>query len=153
MLNNKKMFILHWPELNVQVRVCPIHHNQDLFDWFYANLPTRCVQTVTVVAGLQMYFQNIPMNKVPCNWIQEEMKSEFMHEYPVGTFMFFMTAGNVAGATCKAGWQTEPMNYPTWAKVIDEDISLLTESGWRIWESSLMKKDTFHAEFFAGERK
>ena len=146
-MTENKMFLMRWPELDTQVRVKPIHHNQELFNWFVENLPTRCVQTVTVVAGLQMYLQNIPMNKVPCDWIQEDVATEFMHVYPVGTFMFFMTAGNVANATCKAGWQTEPMNYPTWAEVIEEDKKLLTEAAWKIWESSLMEKQTFHAEF------
>lgn len=140
-------FIMRWPEINRQVRVAPIHHNQELFDWFCQNLPTRCVQTVTVVAGLQLYMQNVPMPKVPCNWIQEERPLEDIGEYPEGRFMFFMTAGNVANFTCKVDWVTEDLPYPTWAEVVPEDLHIIKEVGWEIWESLLMKKKTYHVEF------
>ena len=56
-------FIIRWPELNKQVRVGPIEHNRKLYDWFLENLPARCIQTTTVVAGLSVNMQFIRMNK------------------------------------------------------------------------------------------
>lgn len=144
-------FYMYWPEFNKKVCVAPIHHNRELFDWFMQNLPTKCVQTVTVCAGLQMYMQNVPMPKVACNWIQENQPMELMSEYPVGRCMFFMTAGHVANFTVKAGYATEPMPYPTWAEVVDEDKELFVEIANEIWESILQDKKTFHVEFSAVE--
>ena len=69
-------YIMRWPELDREVHVAPIEHNRELFDWFLSNLPTRCVQTVTVVAGLSLYMQNIPMKQHACSWIQENAKLE-----------------------------------------------------------------------------
>ena len=63
--------------------------------------------------------------------------------------MFFMTAGNVAGMNIKVGAQTEHMDYPTFARVIDEDIPVLLEMGRRIWEDQLMNKKVFHADITA----
>ena len=42
-------FIMRWSELGKQVRVEPIGHNQEILSWFLKNLPTSCLQTVTVV--------------------------------------------------------------------------------------------------------
>ncbi|NCB31523.1 MAG: hypothetical protein EOM66_08970 [Clostridia bacterium] len=150
-LMNTSAFIMRWPELGKQVRCEPIHHNRELFDWFLSNLPTKCVQTVTVVAGLQLYMQNVNMPKVACNWIQEDKPLEEMANYPVGRFMFFMTAGHVANFTCKAGYATEPMAYPTWAEVVDADKETFVATANEIWESLLMEKKTYHVEFFAAE--
>ncbi|RHR06658.1 hypothetical protein DWX58_11880 [Pseudoflavonifractor sp. AF19-9AC] len=148
---SKSEFIMRWPEFDKQVRCRPIHHNRELFDWFMSNLPTKCVQTVTVVAGLQLYMQNVKMPKVECNWIQENQPLEYMADYPVGRFMFFMTAGYVANFTVKAGYATEPMPYPTWAEVADEDKETFVTVANAIWESLLMDKKTYHVEFFAAE--
>lgn len=148
---NKSQFIMRWPEFDKQVRCEPIHHNRELFDWFMSNLPTKCVQTLTVVAGLQLYMQNVKMPNVECNWIQENQPLELMAEYPVGRFMFFMTAGHVANFTVKAGYATEPMPYPTWAEVVEEDKETFVAVANEIWESLLMDKKTYHVEFFAAE--
>ena len=148
---SKSEFIMRWPEFDKQVRCRPIHHNRELFDWFMSNLPTKCVQTVTVVAGLKLYMQNVKMPKVECNWIQENQPLEYMADYPVGRFMFFMTAGYVANFTVKAGYATEPMPYPTWAEVADEDKETFVTVANAIWESLLMDKKTYHVEFFAAE--
>ena len=72
---------------------------------------------------------------------------ELMSEYPVGRCMFFMTAGHVANFTIKAGYATEPMPYPTWAEVVEEDKELFVEVANQIWESVLQDKKTFHVEF------
>ncbi len=150
-MEKEKQFVIRWPELNAQVRARAIHHNQHLFDWFVANLPTRSVLNTSVVAGLQLNFQNLPITKVPCDWIQEDCPREFMDEYPAGTFMFFMTAGNVAGMNIKVGAQTEHMDYPTFARVIDEDMETLNEVAWKVWEDVLMGKKTYHADILAAE--
>ena len=147
----QKRFLMRWPELGKEVRVEPIHHNQELFDWFLENLPTKCVQTLTVVAGLGLYMQNVPMPNVPCNWIQENQPMEDISQYPSGRFMFFMTAGNVSNMVCKVSFFTEPLPYPTWAEVIEEDKQILNEVGWEIWESLLMEKKTYHVEFLRVE--
>lgn len=148
---SKPAFYMRWPEFDTQVRCIPIHHNRELFDWFMQNLPTKCVQTVTVCAGLQLYMQNVKMEKVECDWIQENQPQELMSEYPVGRFMFFMTAGHVANFTIKAGYATEPMPYPTWADVAKEDMDTFVTVANEIWESILQDKKTFHVEFFAAE--
>ena len=33
-------FIMRWKQLNKQVRVASVEHNQEIFDWFIKNLPT-----------------------------------------------------------------------------------------------------------------
>ena len=141
-----KMILIRCEEMDLQIRAKALDHNKKVFDWFCANFPTRYVLSATVVAGLQVYFQKVPMLNTECNWIQEDCLLEYMHEYPVGTFMAFMCAGNVANMTIKAGEQTEPMCYPTFARVIDEDIPVLLEMGRRIWEDQLMNKKVFHAD-------
>ena len=139
--------IMRWPELGKQVRVAPIHHNQQVFDWFEKNLPTRCLQTVTVVAGLSLFMLNLPMDKVACDWIQEELPLEDIVEMPKGRFTFFMTTGSVANLSCKFDLVTEPMKYVTWAEVVDEDKALLNEVGHTLWENTMMEKLPVHVEF------
>ena len=56
-------FIMRWKQLDKQVRVASVEHNQEIFDWFIKNLPTSCLQTVTVVAGESLFMLNVPMNK------------------------------------------------------------------------------------------
>ena len=144
-------FIIRWPELNKQVRVGPIEHNRKLYDWFLENLPARCIQTTTVVAGLSVNMQFIRMNKTACDWIQEDMKLEYIHEWPCGRGFMFMTAGNVAHLCFKVDWVTEPLAYPTFCEVIEEDKPILKEVGWFFWEHLLMEKETFHVEFIREE--
>ena len=143
----QKQLIMRWPGLGKQVRVGPIHHNQELFDWFCENLPTRCLQTVTVVAGMSLFMLNLPMDKVKCNWIQEELPLEDITQMPKGRFTFFMTTGNVANLSCKFGYVTEPMSYVTWAEVIDEDKPILLEVGETIWQNTVGEKEPIHVEF------
>lgn len=144
-------YIMRWPELDREVHVAPIEHNRELFDWFLSNLPTRCVQTVTVVAGLSLYMQNIPMKQHACNWIQENAKLERIDKYNTGRMMFFMTAGHTANICCAADWITEPLYYPTWCEVIDEDKPIVREVAWTIWNSLLQDKKTYHVEFLPWE--
>lgn len=143
--------IMRWPELGKEVGIGPIGHNQQVFDWFEANLPTRCLQTVTVVAGLSLFMLNLPMNRVKCNWIQETLPLEDIVQMPKGRFTFFMTTGNVANLSCKFGDVTEPMKYVTWAEVIDEDKAALVEVGNLLWENTISAKKPVHVEFVTRE--
>ena len=143
-------FIMRWPELGKQVRVGPVEHNQPIFDWFMTNLPTRCVQTETVVAGQSLFMLNLPMSK-ECNWIQEESPLEDIVQMNKGRFPFFMTTGNVANLSCKFDYVTEPMEYVTWAEVIPEDKELLLEVGQQLWENLMNEKKIVHVEFVAEE--
>ena len=145
-MSNAKL-IMRWPELGKEVRVAPIEMNQEIYDWFLANCPTKCVQTTTVVAGMSLFMLNIPMEKVKCNWIQEEMPLEDIVQMNVGRFTFFMTTGNVANCSCKFGRVTEPMSYVTWAEVIEEDKELLQEVGNQLWENLMSEKKPIHVEF------
>lgn len=144
--NSSKEFIMRWPELNRQVRVREIEHNQNIFEWFLKNLPTRCVQTVTVVAGLSLFMLNLPM-KEECDWIQENQPLEDIVEMNTGRFTFFMTTGNVANLSCKFDLVTEPMKYVTWAEVVDEDKELLNEVGHTLWNNLMGEKKIVHVEF------
>ena len=143
-------FIMRWPELGKQVRVGPVEHNQAIFDWFMTNLPTRCVQTETVVAGQSLFMLNLPMSK-ECNWIQEESPLEDIVQMNKGRFTFFMTTGNVANLSCKFDYVSEPMEYVTWAEVIPEDKELLLEVGQQLWENLMNEKKIVHVEFVAEE--
>lgn len=140
-------FIMRWSELGKQVRVEPIHHNQEIFAWFLKNLPTSCLQTVTVVAGKSLFMLNLPMDKEPCSWIQEESPLEDIVEMPKGRFTFFMTTGNVANLSCKFDYVTEPMSYVTWAEVIEADKPILYEVGAQLWENTMSEKKPIFVEF------
>jgi hypothetical protein len=59
-----------------------------------------------------------------------------------------MTTGKVANLSCKCGEVTEPMSYPTWAQVVEEDLPVLEEVGERIWSIFMgNEKEIVHAEF------
>jgi hypothetical protein len=140
-------FLMRWPELDKQVRVEPINHNQKLFDWFVENLPTSCLQTHTVVAGYSLFMLNLPMKKT-FSWRQEDLPIEDIKLMPKGRFTFFMTVGKVANLSCKWGEVTEPMSYITWAEVVDEDKPILFEVGKKIWEIAMSStKEIVHVEF------
>lgn len=139
--------IMRWPELKKQVRLASIHHNQEVFEWFGSNLPTRCLQTCTVVAGLSLFMLNLPMEKEKCNWLQEELPLENIVEMPIGRLTFFMTTGSVANLSCKFSDVTEAMSYVTWAEVVEEDKATLQEVGATIWENTLSEKMPIHVEF------
>lgn len=146
----KKRFIMRWPALSKQVRVGSIEHNEEIFDWFLDNLPTKCLQTCTVVAGMSLFMLNLPMS-VTCNWIQEETPLEDIVQMNQGRFTFFMTTGNVANLSCKFGYVTEPMSYVTWSEVIPEDKETLVEVGEQIWTNTLMDKVPVTVEFVVEE--
>lgn len=150
-LMSKSRFIMRWPELGKEVRVESIDHNQQIFNWFLSNLPTKCLQTITVVAGLSLFMLNLPMNKERCNWIQEDSPLEDIVQMPKGRFTFFMTSGNVANLSCKFDRVTEPMSYVTWAEVIEEDKNILEEVGNQIWENTMMEKKPIYVEFVGME--
>lgn len=149
-MSEKLGFVMRWPELDKQVRVEPIDHNQDIFDWFISNLPMQCLQVVTVVAGLSLFMLNLPM-RVQCGWVQEDSPSEDIVEMPEGRFTFFMTTGNVANLSCKFDEVTEPMSYVTWAEVIEEDKAVLKEVGTQLWENLMSTKDIINVEFTRAE--
>ena len=145
------LFIMRWPELKMQVRVGPVEHNQQLFDWFLENLPTNCLQTTTVVAGFSLFMLNLPMKK-KFPYRQEELPLEDIVKMNKGRFTFFMTVAKVANLSCKWGEVTEPMSYVTWAEVIDEDKPILFEAGQKIWDIAMgSKKEIVHVEFVAAE--
>ncbi len=146
----KKQFIMRWSALNKQVRVESIDHNQEIFDWFLTNLPTSCLQTVTVVAGKSLFMLNLPMSQ-ECNWIQENCPLEDVVEMPEGRMTFFMTTGNVANLSCKFDQMTEPMSYVTWAEVVEEDKPILREVGNRVWENTMSDKMPIYVEFLGVE--
>lgn len=139
-------FIMRWPELGKQVKVGPVDHNQEVFSWFLSNLPTKCLQTETVVAGQSLFMLNLPMSK-QCTWIQEDLPLEDIVEMPKGRFTFFMTTGNVANLSVKFGYVTEPMSYVTWAEVVDEDKETLMAVGQQLWENLMLDKKIVHVEF------
>ncbi len=143
-------FIMRWPELGKQVRVHSIEYNKNIYDWFMTNLPTRCVQTETVVAGQSLFMLNLPMTQ-ECNWIQEDSPLEDIVKMNKGRFTFFMTTGNVANLSCKYNYVTEPMSYVTWAEVIDEDKELLLEVGQELWDNLMCEKKLVHVEFVKEE--
>lgn len=146
----KKQFVMKWSALNKQVRVESIDHNQKIFDWFLKNLPTACLQTVTVVAGKSLFMLNLPMSQ-ECDWIQEECPLEDVVEMPEGRMTFFMTTGNVANLSCKFDRMTEPMSYVTWAEVVEEDKPILREVGNQVWENTMGGKTPIYVEFLGVE--
>ena len=146
-----KQFIMRWKQLGKQVRVAAVDHNQDIFNWFMENLPTSCLQTVTVVAGQSLFMLNVPMLKKSCTWIQENCELENVVEMPIGRLTFFMTTGNVADISCKYGEMTEPMSYVTWAEVIDEDKPVLQAVGEQLWNNTMSEKTPITVEFICEE--
>jgi len=147
----ESQFIMRFPELQKELRVGPIEHNQAVFRWFVDNLPTRALAGHTVVAGFSLFVINIPVRN-PFPWKESDLVIEDISKMPIGRCTFFMTAGKVANVSCKCGEVTEPMSYITWADVVEEDKPALYEVGRAIWKIFMgNKKDIVHIEFVKAE--
>ncbi len=144
----EKIFKMEWPELGKNVRVKPISHNIEVYDWFLSNLPTECLQTVTVVAGYSLFMLNLPL-KQSFPWKQKELICENIVDMPKGRFTFFNTVGKTANLSCKFGLVTEPMSYVTWAEVVEEDKKILVEVGEKLWSIAMgVNKEIVTVKFY-----
>lgn len=146
MLDN--VFIMRWPELEKQIRLGPIEHNQEVFEWFCDNLPTSCIQTHTVVAGYCLTCMSLPV-KNPFMYNFKDLKQENLVDLRKGRMLLNMTIGNVINFGVKYAEMTEPMFYPTFAEVIEEDKDTMVEVGNFVWENILREKKIIHVEFCA----
>jgi hypothetical protein len=140
-------FIMRWPELGKQVRVRPIGHNQEVFDWFVENLPIRALQGHTVVAGYALFALNVAFKKA-FPWREKDLAKDNVSTMPTGRFTFFMTVGKVGNISVKWGEMTEPLSYVSWAEVVEEDQAILAEVGKTVWDIFMgLKKPIVHVEF------
>jgi len=143
---NNTYFIMKWPEINKQIRLVPIEHNQKVFKWFCDNLPTSGIQTHTLVAGYCLSCMSLPVRN-PFKMKFSELIQENLVDLKVGRMIFNMTIGNVINYGLKWGTMTEPMFYPTWAEVVDEDKVTMQEVGKIVWNNILYEKKIIHVEF------
>jgi hypothetical protein len=148
---SRPLFIMRWPELGKQVRLQPIEHNQEVFDWMLGNSPLRALQGHALVSGRALASLNVGLPK-PFPWREKDLAKDNMATMPVGRLMLFMPAGKVVSIYSKWGEVTEPMYYGGWAQVIDEDKNTLSEVGEKIWSIFMSnKKDIVHVEFVKAE--
>ncbi|MCZ7665620.1 MAG: hypothetical protein M5U22_23010 [Thermoleophilia bacterium] len=127
-------FTCSWPELDITVRLEPLGDNKELFDWFVGNLPTSAVQSHAVVSGELTYVLNLPL-KNPLTLQYEDFVKHDLMESDVGYAWTFATFGNVGSLMLKYGHMTEPMAYPGFARVVEEDLPLLRQAGEEIWDA------------------
>ncbi len=142
----EEMFLMKWPELGKQVRLRKIEHNTEVFDWFMDNLPTSGIQSHTVVAGYALTCMSLPVKK-PFTYRFADLKQENLVPLKKGRFILNMTIGNVINYAVKWGEMTEPMAYPSWAEVVDEDMDTLIEVGKIIWHNIVNEKKIIHVEY------
>jgi hypothetical protein len=140
-------FVMRWPELDKEVRVKPIEHNREVFDWFVENLPIKALQGHTVVSGYGLFSQNLGFLKL-FPWRENDLAKDDLSMMPDGRMAFFMTAGRAGSLIVKWGEMTEPLSYVTWAEVIEEDKKTLAEVGKKMWRISMgIPKPLVHVEF------
>lgn len=143
---HNKSFIMKWPELEKQIKLIPIEHNREIFEWFLTNLPTAGIQTHTVVAGYCLTSMSLPV-KNPFNLKFSELIKENLVDLKIGRMLLNMTIGNVINYGLKWSIMTEPMFYPTWAEVVEEDLETMKEVGKIVWNNILHEKKIIHVEF------
>ena len=140
-------FYLNWPELDKRVRVGPLRHNAQVFEWFTTNLPTKSLQTHTVVAGYCLTSMSVPVTH-PFPWRLETLVQEDLTELAVGRALLNMTVGRVVNLGFKWEAMTETMSYASWSEVLEEDIPVLQEVGRAVWANMLSReKRLIHLEF------
>lgn len=127
-------FTCSWPELEITVRLEPLSGNRNLFDWFVDNLPTSAVQSHAVVSGQLTYVLNLPL-KNPSTIAYEDLAKHDLMDSDLGYAWAFATFGNVGSLMLKYGEITEPMSYPAFARVVEEDLPLLKRAGEDIWDA------------------
>ena len=140
--------VMSWPELSKQIRLLPIEHNQEVFEWFRDNLPTSCIQTHTVVAGYCLSCMSLPVRN-PFTIKFSDLKQENLVDLKKGRMILNMTIGTVINFGLKWEQMTEPMCYPSFAEVIEEDKDIMREVGGIVWNNILFDKKIIHVEFSA----
>jgi len=140
-------FRIRWEVLNREVRCRRIEHNQLICDWFIRQLPIRSLQGHTMAAGEALLLVSVPLNS-PVNWKPRTEVQEEIRRQKEGRITLFMANGTSAGLVIKYGRITEDMSYPTFAEVVDEDLSVLKEVGEAQWQALLGTKQIIIAEFF-----
>ncbi len=144
-----KTFDWRLVHFDTTLRVGPAPHNQELFDWFVENLPIQTFTGQTVVGGFSFFHLSVPL-KIPAPWKSDkDLVQEDISEMPVGRLNFFLTAGLTAGMALKWGFFNEPMAYPTWAQVVEDDIPALEEVGKKAWDNMMTRKDVMLVEMTA----
>jgi hypothetical protein len=127
-------FTCSWPELGIKLHLEPLSENRALFDWFVDNLPTSAVQSHAVVSGKLTYVLNLPF-KNPQLLEYESLAKHDLMDSDEGYAWAFATFGNVGSLMLKYGDISEPMSYPAFAKVREEDLPLLRLAGEQIWDA------------------
>jgi hypothetical protein len=144
----EKYITMRWPELDRAIRLGQIEHNREVFDWFHGNLPTSCIQTHTVVAGYCLSCMSLPVRH-PFLFKFSELKQENLVDLKKGRMILNMTIGNVINFGLKWDDMTEPMCYPSFAEVVEEDRGIMRDVGNKVWNNILFEKRIIHVEFAA----
>ena len=145
-------FLIRWPSLKKQVECRKIEHNHHIFDWWEAQLPIKALQGHLMAAGWGLYFVSVPLN-TPVNWEPRTETMEEIRSQKEGRLTFFMGNGLSGGVVAKYGRITEPMWYPTFCEVVEDDLPVLREVGAVQWHSVLATKEIIVAEFVKGGAK
>jgi hypothetical protein len=140
-------FLMRWPELSKEVRVEPIERNREVFDWFVGNLPLRALQGHAVVSGFGLFSQNVGFKK-RYQWREAELELENLSKMAEGRLAWVRTIGKAGNLIVKWGEMSEPLDYASWATVVEEDLETLAEVGQKMWSTCLaIEKPIIHVEF------
>ena len=144
-----QVFRLQWPELDASVRVKAAEENPHVFDWFCTNLPTKSLQTHTVVAGYCLTSMSVPVRN-PFPWTLDSLYQEDLVVLRPGRALLNMTIGNVVNLGFKWAGMTENMKYAVWSEVVPEDLPTLRKVGATVWANMMSaEKRLIHVEFVA----
>jgi hypothetical protein len=144
-------FIMRWPSTGAQVRCDKIDHNQNIFDWWVEQLPTKAVQSHTMVSGWCLSMFAVPV-KTSWDWEAGNETREDMSLSPDGRFKLLgQPSGGVVSMLVKYGDRTEDIHDMTFANVREQDLPILRQAGAAQWKASVYSKEVIIVEFLKAE--
>jgi hypothetical protein len=140
-------FVMKRPELGKQVRVRPIGHNREVYDWFVSNLPIVALQGHETVCGYALAAQNVGFS-LSLPWREQDLVQETMAAMPEGQVSLTSAVGKAGSVGVKWGAMTAPLPVATWAAVVPEDLPVLAEVGKKVWGILMsVSRPIVHVEF------
>jgi len=116
--------------------------NEHYFDWFVSNLPTpETIWTHAIIAGNIGYSHCLEMkHHFPYDY-NDSQRNVYLNECEPGVFTMFCGAGKTGMVITKYGPVcTEPMCYPAFAQLAEEDAKKFYEAHIQAWDATYATK-------------
>ncbi len=140
-------FTMKWPELGIEILCESIDKNQDVFETFAANLPTKALQGHEMLGGWILRDRSVIFSKKKFAFKREELSYEQMKDAPVGRVSLLNPLGKSAELLVKYGDCVDDRNYVPFAQVAAADIEKLQKAAKDIWKSAVRTKEVIIVEF------